>query len=90
MKHITQFESFLNEATSSEISQKQNEIARKIDEAKQKMSEIKRALSDQQDPIKQEIALLQMQKQEVKITGLKLDLKILDLKRAQLAQQAMK
>lgn len=86
MKHITEFESFLNEATSSEISQKQNEISKKMDEARRKMSEIKRALSEQKDPIKQEIALLQMQKQETKISGLKLDLKILDLKRAQINQ----
>lgn len=86
MKHITEFESFLNEATSSEISQKQNEIATKISDARQKMSDIKRTLDDQKDPLKQEIALLQLQKQEVKIAGLKLDLKILDLKRALLNQ----
>lgn len=86
MKHITEFESFLNEATSSEISQKQNEISKKMDEARRKMSDIKKTLADQKDPLKQEIATLQLQKQEMKIAGLKLDLKILDLKRALLSR----
>ena len=86
MKHLTNYENFLNEASSSELTQKANEIGRKIDDSRTKQSELKSKLGEQADPLKAELLVLQIQKEEVKQTGLKLDLKILEVKRAQLMQ----
>jgi hypothetical protein len=76
----------MNEATSSELTQKFNETAQKLSDSRSKQSELKSKLSDQKDPLKAELIVLQIQKEEVKQAGFKLDMKILDVKRAQLMQ----
>jgi hypothetical protein len=86
MKHLTNYENFLNEATSSELTQKANETAQKLSDSRAKQSELKSKLDDQKDPLKAELIVLQIQKEEVKQAGFKLDMKILDVKRAQLMQ----
>lgn len=87
MKHLTNYENFLNEGqTSSDLTQKANDIAQKLSDSKAKQSELKSKLDDQTDPLKAELMVLQIQKEEVKQAGFKLDMKMLDVKRAQLMQ----
>ena len=73
----------LNEAaaTKSDYNKKIGELKDKIKESRDKEKELTRSVRDEEDPVKNELLLLTIQKEELKQEMMKVDAKINKIKR---------
>ncbi|MDA9263007.1 hypothetical protein OAC86_00170 [bacterium] len=73
----------LNEAaaTKSDYNKKIGELKDKIKESRNKEKELTRSVRDEEDPVKNELLLLTIQKEELKQEMMKVDAKINKIKR---------